>query len=1837
MGPEDSSLEQHYVIPDYATTLVNPPPDAPVVKVSRAPSLFKFNRRAFLITGGTVSLILLIVGGVLGVSYLQNSTVKEPSRGEGSYSVSKLTVGDVSDDELKVVSASETLAVNGQLQIKNTLVLSPGGVPTNPTAGQVYYDKATNTPYFYNGTAFVAISTSIGGISGPLSLGGGLNLVNSTIVNSGVISIQGQSGAVNFASGPGIAINGSTISNSGVLGIAGNPNQLAITSSGGNVQLSILGIQPGGVLVGTTGNGISTVLPGSPGECLISNGSISPVFASCGGGGTPANYVASLGTLAGLSVTGNSGQGSTPNLTVLYGSTSTTALRGDTTLTCSSGTGNLSGGGGTITLANNTTCPDLTVVNSPNFSGSVTALGGIGVTGNSTIAGTLTALTGLSSSGTVTLSDLADGIVQSISGVLSSGAVSRNSATLLSGTLSVANGGTGSTSFNTNGILYGNGAGAVLSTGLSANAILATDGSGVPDLVSTLPTAVQGNITSTGALTTGSIASGFGTIVTGNSITGVGVSSGAGLLQSTGGLNVSGAASSINASSNFNTSINTGTSTGVVSIGNSAAGTISLQSSGSINLTPGGTGNTGVIIQPGSANSTNAFRVNNQGGSALLAVDTNGGEVQTSRLVVAVGNATSALDIVQNSTGNILRAYDGGTAVATIADGGAATFQNSTNSTSGFQIQNAAGSSNLFIADTTNTRIGIGRAATTYTLEVGGDVYSTSGFTAESGSNTSRLLANNLQFNSTGTSHIDQLGAGGSLDITTRDTAGSSSLTRLTIGSGDNASVAFTNGVYSFKPGSNSTAAFQIQNATNTPLLVADTTNMRLSIGSVGTATSQLYVSGQLPASETGSVATGTNPRSVDVVGNYAYVANRGSDTLQIFDISNRASPVSVSSTATVAWPTKVEVKGRYAYIGTDASQFQIFDISNPTTPVSVSTTSTSVNTQAMTVSGKYAYLGGSTTLMVYDISNPATPVLAGTTTVGFNPDDIFIDGKYAYVGENNALGSVVFQVVDISNPASMVVYSAPWTENYINSVVVVDGFAYVTTDNEDLSIYNVKNPTSPVRLSSTITGTNPRSLRIQGNYAYLVNEGGNTIQVFNISNPTSPASLGTTATGTAPYGLDVEGRYAYVVNDTTGNMQIFDLGGAYIQQLEAGGIMSSTISTTNNINIGTDLSVGGGISVGGSVGVQGDIGVNGQALFKNAADSSIAFHVQNSAGGSLFNIDSSNTNITINGANTSTVQAWQTGNNSGFLARESHTAVVANGYIYIIGGIDSTGSVTVNTVQYAKILANGNVGNWSTVASLPAARDHPSAAFANGYIYVTGGATDETAATGHNDVYYAKVPSDGNITSWTTSANPIFVGSAQERWRHSSVVANGYLYVIGGQDTSGSVRNTVYKSKLYPDGSNGTWSSAGANLSSATFSHASAVANGYVYAIAGNSSTTTQYAKLNADGSTSSWNTSTTLPAVRHDSGIAVLNGTIYVIGGENSGYHANTFYATLGANGAVGAWNCQGTVGSCGSATPVNSTSIPGTRAEFSSIPVTANGYIYVIGGWNAATNNTVYYTSTSRVSINGSLDLVGTSGQNLSEGNSGGALTAGNTNIIGTLNVQDTANFVQSVSMGADLNVGGMISVIGNMSVKGQVTLTNSSNSVTAFQVQNASGTTLLGIDTQNSRIFSNVADGSSAIGFKLNVTNAFSSSGAKLLSVQNATVEKFAIDKDGHITVYGHYKSLQTTAPTIGTPSNCGTSPSASVVAASTDSAGAFGITAGTGGAQTTCDTVVTFNVTGGNAPKSVIVVAQTKNGGTGTAAARQVYVSNSSTSSFTVKMNSAPADSEVNYFYYWVIE
>ncbi len=290
-----------------------------------------------------------------------------------------------------------------------------------------------------------------------------------------------------------------------------------------------------------------------------------------------------------------------------------------------------------------------------------------------------------------------------------------------------------------------------------------------------------------------------------------------------------------------------------------------------------------------------------------------------------------------------------------------------------------------------------------------------------------------------------------------------------------------------------------------------------------------------------GSVGTGTQPTSVAVAGNYAYVV--GNNTLQVINITNPAAPVLTGSVGTGLFPRSVAVAGNYAYVANfSANTMQVFNISNPSAPVVVGSVGTGGYARSVAVVGSYAYVvnQGNNTMQIINITNPAAPVLAGSVGSGTEPNSVAVVGNYAYVvnGISNTM-----QVFNISNSAAPVVAGSIGTGNNPRSVAVVGNYAYVVNyTGNSMQVINISNPSAPVLTGSVGTGTEPNSVAVAGNYAYVANYRSYTLQVFNITNPAAPVVVGSGGTGNVPISLAAVGNYVYVVNNTGNSLQVFNL-----------------------------------------------------------------------------------------------------------------------------------------------------------------------------------------------------------------------------------------------------------------------------------------------------------------------------------------------------------------------------------------------------------------------------------------------------------------------------------------------------------------------------------------------------------------------------------------------------------------------------------------------------------------------------------------------------------------------
>ena len=464
----------------------------------------------------------------------------------------------------------------------------------------------------------------------------------------------------------------------------------------------------------------------------------------------------------------------------------------------------------------------------------------------------------------------------------------------------------------------------------------------------------------------------------------------------------------------------------------------------------------------------------------------------------------------------------------------------------------------------------------------------------------------------------------------------------------------------------------------------------------------------------------------------------------------------------------------------------------------------------------------------------------------------------------------------------------------------------------------------------------------------------------------------------------------------------------------------------TGNVGVGSSLSVTSAailntLRVTGLADLAGNVGVGGTATFNSLIRGTSGLTISSGNVGIGITSPLQPLHVQGNGINAAIFMNGNVG--IGFSTPQATLQVQGN----IGAGVSVNGSSLVNIQP-----TDGNISAFSTNSNaLPDIRAYHSSVTANGYVYVIGGWNNsDTQST----VYYAKLNSDGSTGAWSTNANAL----PAIRGEHTSVAANGYVYVLGGY--SDSYQSTVYYAKLNSDGSTGAWSTNANALPDIRGGHSSIVANGYVYVIGGSgtsgNSSTVYYAKLNSDGSTGAWSTNANaLPDVNSEHTSIVANGYVYIIGGFGaSDYQSTVYYARLNSDGSTSSWS-------------TNSNALPAIRGDHTS--VVANGYVYVIGGYTGSYQSTVYYASLPRISLQGDLDLLGLSGANLgdstgdlSSGSVGGTVYAGNIFSAGALEVAGNTQLWGGLGVNGPVSIG-----IGATSPSSPVLTITGSSSLTA----------------------------------------------------------------------------------------------------------------------------------------------------------------------------------------------
>ncbi len=334
--------------------------------------------------------------------------------------------------------------------------------------------------------------------------------------------------------------------------------------------------------------------------------------------------------------------------------------------------------------------------------------------------------------------------------------------------------------------------------------------------------------------------------------------------------------------------------------------------------------------------------------------------------------------------------------------------------------------------------------------------------------------------------------------------------------------------------------------------------------------------------------------------------------------------------------------------------------------------------------------------------------------------------------------------------------------------------------------------------------------------------------------------------------------------------------------------------------------------------------------------------------------------------------------------ARRGFSLVAYNGFLYAMGGLNDTGTRR-STVYIAKIGANGEPQLWHPSGGTPVfwytdsglngatARSYFAAAAYNNRMYVLGGQTNASSG-GVMTVVEADISPTGALGSWTATGMQALPSA---RHSHTVEIYNDTMYILGG-NSSGTLQNTTYYSKINNDGTMNAWVQTEnfATARSTMGSSYSTIWGAYMYmaggctAVNGSGYCTgiasdVQLASINADGSLSEWNTVLGLTNDRIGHSLLAWQNGLYRVGGCSSqdgttGLCTNPSssidYGVINKDGEAStvANSVSSGTAPCSGASPHNcelpSVSIIGNVLSGSAI---FNGYLYVWGGCSNTTS--------------------------------------------------------------------------------------------------------------------------------------------------------------------------------------------------------------------------------------------------------------------------------------------
>jgi hypothetical protein len=179
---------------------------------------------------------------------------------------------------------------------------------------------------------------------------------------------------------------------------------------------------------------------------------------------------------------------------------------------------------------------------------------------------------------------------------------------------------------------------------------------------------------------------------------------------------------------------------------------------------------------------------------------------------------------------------------------------------------------------------------------------------------------------------------------------------------------------------------------------------------------------------------------------------------------------------------------------------------------------------------------------------------------------------------------------------------------------------------------------------------------------------------------------------------------------------------------------------------------------------------------------------------------------------------------------RFHHSMATHGRFVYVTGGLETATSVA--SVFRAELRPDGTLSEWTALGDMPTPRSHHASVVHDGALYLIAGLNGNPAAPHEplRDVLRAPIHADGSLGAWATvSTLPHAYGT------HSAFAHGGFVYLVGGVEDNARFSDAILRAPIESNGALGDWSRVGSSLPAArSHVHQTPVHQGRIYSVGG-------------------------------------------------------------------------------------------------------------------------------------------------------------------------------------------------------------------------------------------------------------------------------------------------------------------------------------------------------------------------------------------------------------------